>query len=187
MHGYVTPGNMAKRLGVTRRTVTNWVMHNKIKNIQIGTKYLIDERYVDIFGKVKNIALKEKKIPMIISEPDTKIREDYVRLFQNDFAVMPLIINEYYINQLKKVMPLFIIMDIDWVNFQAKEIIKQIKSDPDLDYVSIFITTKLYDENNIVDYLDLGVEQFLPKKIGGQELLTRVKSWLLFKYGFNSI
>ncbi len=187
---YLTPPQVAKILGVNRRAVTQWINKKQIKYIQpkTGGHYLIYKDDVTLFSKIRDIVLTNNgKIPMYITDPDYKTRLHYYNLFKKDFGACPIVLNEYYIQQLKKIRPLFILMDINWVHFQVKEIIKQIKSDPELDYMAIIVTTKLYTKKALVEFLDLGVDQFLPKDIGDRELIARIRNILLLKFGFNAI
>lgn len=185
--GMLTPPEVAKRFGVSKMAVFKWIKRGIIPNTKLGCHQYIWEENLDMFSKIRNVISKQEKIPMIVTEPDMGMRTRYYKLFSQHYQVTPLIINSNYISQIKKVMPLFIVMDIDWIHFEAKEIIKQIKADPELDYISFFITTHAYTVDNVCEFLEIGCEQFLPKDTGNDELIARINSWLLLKYGFNSI
>jgi len=183
----VSPPKVAKKYGIPRRTITDWIKRKLIPSLRGNKKYFIYEKDVSAFLKIKDIIKYKTKIPMVLTEPDKAIRGHYYDIFKKDFDVYPLILNEHYIEQLKKARPLFLVMDIDWIHFQAIEFIKQIKATPELDHMAIFITTKMYSEDNAIKFLDIGVEQFLPKETGDKELIVRIKSWLMLRYGFNSL
>jgi response regulator RpfG family c-di-GMP phosphodiesterase len=174
-------------MGIPRRSITDWIKKNFIPTLRIGKENLIYESDVSAFIKIKDIINYRKKIPMVLTEPDKVMRSHYYDILKKDFDVYPLILNEHYIDQLKKARPLFLVMDIDWIHFEAIDIVRQIKATPELDHMAIFITTKMYSEDNAVKFLDIGVEQFLPKETGDKELIVRIKSWLMFRYGFNSL
>ena len=184
----LSPIDVSKILGVSRTTVNYWVRHYGLKaDLTPGKRYKI--RYADLkvflaFNKrEKRVKLKRKvsKYKIAIIEPIEITRKNYLQWLKNDYEVSIVSNLTNPLNELKKILPDIILMDINLSDDKDYfYLLDEIKKEISLRMALIIIITKKYNEDDVVNGLEKGACDYVQKPVGQNELNARIKNALRF-------
>ena len=184
----LSPIDVSKILGVSRTTVNYWVRHYGLKaDLTPGKRYKI--RYADLkvflaFNKrEKRVKLKRKvsKYKIAIIEPIEITRKNYLQWLKNDYEVSIVSNLTNPLNELKKILPDIILMDINLSDDKDYfYLLDEIKKEISLRMALIIIITKKYNEDDVVNGLEKGACDYVQKPVGQNELNARIRNALRF-------
>ena len=184
----LSPIDISKILGVSRTTVNYWVRHYGLKaDLTPGKRYKI--RYADLkvflaFNKRdKRAKLKRKvsKYKIAIIEPIEITRKNYLQWLRNDYDVYAVSNLTNPLNELKKILPDIILMDINLSDDKDYfYLLDEIKKEISLRMALIIIITKKYNEDDVVNGLEKGACDYVQKPVGQNELNARIRNALRF-------
>lgn len=184
----LSPIDVSKILGVSRTTVNYWVRHYGLKaDVTPGKRYKI--RYADLkvflaFNKrEKRVKLKRKvsKHKIAIIEPIEITRKNYLQWLKNDYEVSIVSNLTNPLNELKKILPDIILMDINLSDDKDYfYLLDEIKKEISLRMALIIIITKKYNEDDVVNGLEKGACDYVQKPVGQNELNARIRNALRF-------
>ena len=184
----LSPIDISKILGVSRTTVNYWVRHYGLKaDVTPGKRYKI--RYADLkvflaFNKrEKRAKLKRKvsKYKVAIIEPMEITRKNYLQWLKNDYETFIISNLTNPLNELKKIQPDIILMDINLSDDKDYfYLLDEIKKEIDLRMCIIIIITKKYNEDDVVNGLEKGACDYVQKPVGQNELNARIRNALRF-------
>ena len=184
----LSPIDVSKILGVSRTTVNYWVRHYGLKaDLTPGKRYKI--RYADLkvflaFNKrEKRVKLKRKvsKYKIAIIDPIEITRKNYLQWLKNDYEVSIVSNLTNPLNELKKILPDIILMDINLSDDKDYfYLLDEIKKEISLRMALIIIITKKYNEDDVVNGLEKGACDYVQKPVGQNELNARIRNALRF-------
>lgn len=184
----LSPIDVSKILGVSRTTVNYWVRHYGLKaDLTPGKRYKI--RYADLkvflaFNKrEKRVKLKRKvsKYKIAIIEPIEITRKNYLQWLKNDYEVSIVSNLSNPLNELKKIVPDIILLDINLSDDKDYfYLLDEIKKEISLRMALIIIITKKYNEDDVVNGLEKGACDYVQKPVGQNELNARIRNALRF-------
>ncbi|MEI0531548.1 response regulator [Brachyspira pilosicoli] len=184
----LSPIDVSKILGVSRTTVNYWVRHYGLKaDLTPGKRYKI--RYADLkvflaFNKrEKRVKLKRKvsKYKIAVIEPIEITRKNYLQWLKNDYEVSIVSNLTNPLNELKKILPDIILMDINLSDDKDYfYLLDEIKKEISLRMALIIIITKKYNEDDVVNGLEKGACDYVQKPVGQNELNARIRNALRF-------
>ena len=173
---------------MSRTTVNYWVRHYGLKaDLTPGKRYKI--RYADLkvflaFNKrEKRVKLKRKvsKYKIAIIEPIEITRKNYLQWLKNDYEVSIVSNLTNPLNELKKILPDIILMDINLSDDKDYfYLLDEIKKEISLRMALIIIITKKYNEDDVVNGLEKGACDYVQKPVGQNELNARIRNALRF-------
>ncbi len=184
----LSPIDVSKILGVSRTTVNYWVRHYGLKaDLTPGKRYKI--RYADLKvflalnKREKRVKLKRKvsKYKIAIIEPIEITRKNYLQWLKNDYEVSIVSNLTNPLNELKKILPDIILMDINLSDDKDYfYLLDEIKKEISLRMALIIIITKKYNEDDVVNGLEKGACDYVQKPVGQNELNARIRNALRF-------
>ena len=129
--------------------------------------------------KLINSYLAKYKIAII--EPIEITRKNYLQWLRNDYEVSIVSNLTNPLNELKKILPDIILMDINLSDDKDYfYLLDEIKKEISLRMALIIIITKKYNEDDVVNGLEKGACDYVQKPVGQNELNARIKNALRF-------
>jgi len=95
-----------------------------------------------------------------------------------DYDVVTASSGEEAIEKVKTRKPDLILLDIMMPGMDGYEVSKQLKSDPDTQFIPIILVTALSEVSDRIKGSDAGSDEFLTKPVNKDELMSRVKALL---------
>ncbi len=112
--------------------------------------------------------------PFNVKLLETKLKQEYYEVFSVSNGVQAL-------EQIPKIHPDIILLDVMMPIMDGMETARRIKADPETTHIPIIMVTSLDGQDDRVRGLEAGADDFLSKPIDEQALLTRIKSLLRLK------
>ncbi|AIF81088.1 response regulator receiver modulated diguanylate cyclase [endosymbiont of Acanthamoeba sp. UWC8] len=106
---------------------------------------------------------------------ETKLKQEYYEVFVANNGVEA-------VKKAKELNPDIILMDVMMPEMDGIEATKIIKNDPNTMHIPIIIVTALNAQEDKVNGLSAGADDFLTKPINDHALITRIKSLLRLKF-----
>jgi DNA-binding response OmpR family regulator len=90
------------------------------------------------------------------------------------------------LEKIRKLPPDLIILDVMMPGINGYEVTRQVRNNPEINYIPILLLTA-YPESNasVVEGLDTGADDFIRKPFEIEELLARVRSLLRLKHSMD--
>ena len=101
-----------------------------------------------------------------------------VRLEANGYEVMTAADGEEGLAAARKLKPDLILLDIMMPKRDGISVVRELKADPELRAIPVVLVTAKSDTRDVVEGLDAGGDDFLPKPFEHSALLARVRSML---------
>ena len=76
--------------------------------------------------------------------------------------------------------PIVVLLDLKLPKVDGLEVLKQVKSDPDLRTIPVVMLTSLREERNLIRSYNLGTNAYVAKPVSFEELVESVKKGGLF-------
>jgi CheY-like chemotaxis protein len=76
--------------------------------------------------------------------------------------------------------PIVVLLDLKLPKVDGLEVLKQVKSDPDLRTIPVVMLTSSHEERDLIRSYDLGTNAYVTKPVGFEELVESVKKVGLF-------
>jgi diguanylate cyclase (GGDEF)-like protein len=118
----------------------------------------------------------------ILIVDDNKDIREYVRgILKNQYSVLEAKDGEEGLYKAKEIIPDLVITDVMMPKMNGYEFCRALKSDEKLNRIPVMLLTAKVSENDKVEALEIGADEYLPKPFNARELLARVKNLMKIK------
>jgi len=124
---------------------------------------------------------KEKKKILVVDDHEDNIELLRARLEARGYEVFGAADGQAALDQVDRVCPDLILLDVMMPKMDGMEVVRRLKSNPNLPFIPVIMQTALDSTENKVEGLDAGADDYITKPINFAELEARVNSLLRIK------
>ena len=144
-----------------------------------GTEYeeIIESSESEDKGKKPKLILNGKSI--FISDDSSDMREYIMSFLQEKFSVKPFRDGKDLLNELQHQVPDLIITDLMMPRMNGSALIKKLKANEKYRAIPVVIISAVMEENERLETLRLGVDDYITKPFNPEELVIRIENLLI--------
>jgi putative two-component system response regulator len=120
----------------------------------------------------------ERHIIMLVDDDETSLATGR-EILGDTYTIYPIPSGEQFFEILGKITPDLILLDIEMPGMDGYEVIKKIKSNPDIADIPVIFLTARDDPGNELDGLSLGAVDYVAKPFSPPLLVQRIDNHLL--------
>ena len=124
---------------------------------------------------------KDKKKILVVDDHEDNIELLRARLEARGYEVFGANDGQAALDQVERACPDLILLDVMMPKMDGMEVVRRLKSNPNLPFIPVIMQTALDSTENKVEGLDAGADDYITKPINFAELEARVNSLLRIK------
>jgi PleD family two-component response regulator len=124
---------------------------------------------------------KEKRKILVVDDHEDNIELLRARLEARGYEVYGANDGQEALDQVGQLCPDLILLDVMMPKMDGMEVVRRLKSNPNLPFIPVIMQTALDSTENKVEGLDAGADDYITKPINFAELEARVNSLLRIK------
>ncbi len=123
------------------------------------------------------VAQEENERPIVLVVEDNEWVQGYVvKIFGPEYNVEIASDGVYAMEKLEKILPDLIILDIMMPRMDGNEVFRKLKETPKLSRIPVIMFTAISSEENRLEGLEMGADDYIGKPFNPRELLARAKN-----------